>query len=133
MTRDKLQSECNVVEKVSEYYRNQQVSDVDGFGEKLILSRTIGYPCLVGNQHWIARDECYVCQRWQITLFLYKPDLRRLMTRRAGEVQNYYISGSWESLMQGYGEIEWTKFKMIQIKEFMRDFDPSYIPYEEYE
>ena len=55
------------------------------------------------------------------------------MTRRAGEVQDYYISGSWESLMQGYGEIEWTKFKMIQIKEFMRDFDPSYIAYEEYE
>ena len=35
--------------------------------------------------------------------------------------------------MQGYGDTEWTKFKMIEIKEFMRDFDPMYISWEEFE
>ena len=35
--------------------------------------------------------------------------------------------------MQGYGDTEWTKFKMIEIKEFMRDFDPMYVSWEEFE
>ena len=45
----------------------------------------------------------------------------------------YSVSGSWESLMQGYGEEEWTKFKMIPIKHFVEDFDPNYISWEEFE
>lgn len=74
--RDKLQSECNVVEKVSEYYRNQRVNDASTEDSQLILQRTIGYSSLKGNQEWIAKHECYICDRWQMTFFLYKPDTR---------------------------------------------------------
>ena len=60
--KDKLQSECNVVEKVSEYYKNQRVTEIhSGSRDHLILQRTIGYPSLVGNQKWIGMTECYVC------------------------------------------------------------------------
>ena len=48
--KDKLQSECNVVEKVSEYYKNQRVNDASGSEENhLIIQRTIGYSSLCGN------------------------------------------------------------------------------------
>ena len=57
-----------------------------------------------------------------------------MMTKRAGdEEDSYYISGSWESLMQGYGETEWSKFKMLPITHFMEDFDRNYIAWEDYE
>ena len=42
--KDKLQSECNVVEKVSEYYKNHQVNaDLGSPNDYLVLQRTIGY------------------------------------------------------------------------------------------
>ena len=47
--RDKLQSECNVVEKISQYYSNLQVQKVGGCDEHLVLQRTIGFPSLIGN------------------------------------------------------------------------------------
>ena len=137
--REKLQSECNVVEKVSEYYRNQRAPEIHaGTNDHLILQRTIGYPSLVGNQKWIGRAECYVCGRWQITCMMYKPDLKAKMNRKRGPDgelvdDEYYISGSWESLMQGYGDEVWTKSKMIPINRFVEDFDPHYVSYEQYE
>ena len=64
--RDKIQSECNVVEKETEYYRIQQVTDVTipGSNDHLIFQRIIGYPSVDGNEKWIAKDECYICERW---------------------------------------------------------------------
>ena len=35
--RDKLQSECNVVEKISEFYRNQHVNCVSSGNEGLFI------------------------------------------------------------------------------------------------
>ena len=42
------------------------------------------------------------------------------------EKDEYYIHGSWESLMQTYGEGDWASFKMIPIKDFIEHFDPEY-------
>ena len=75
--RDKLQSECNVVEKISEYHRNQKITDaLAGDDDVLILQRTIGFSCMAGNEQWIAKSECYICEKYQLTFFLYKPETR---------------------------------------------------------
>ena len=65
------------MEKISEYYRNQKVTQIlPGDNDVLILQRTIGFSCMEGNEQWIAKNECYVCDRWQLTFFLYKPESR---------------------------------------------------------
>ena len=51
---------------------------------------------------------------------MYKPDMKAKMQRgRTESEEEYYVSGTWESLMQGYGDTEWTKSKMIPIKSFI--------------
>ena len=152
--RDKLQSECNVVEKISEYYRNLRVSSVSsGSDGELILQRTIGYSSMIGNEQWIARNECYVCDRWLLTFFLYKPESQNSQRIKSKtpeedktdsqenegsdgssmqedfiieeeiEEDQYFISGSWESLMMSYGGTVPGPFKMLPIRDFMNHFD----------
>ena len=56
-----------------------------------------------------------------------------MQRKRPGQgEEEYYVSGTWESLMQGYGDKEWTKFKMIPISRFVEDFDPNYVSWEDY-
>ena len=65
---------------------------------------------------------------------MYQPDEKDIKTQLGGVVEDvFYVSGSWESLMQGYGEKEWTKSKMIPISSFIADFDPNYISYKTFE
>ena len=70
---------------------------------------------------------------------MYKPTTKSLMRRKRSvegeepEEEEFYVSGSWESLMQGYGEIEWTRSKMIPIRRFVEDFDPNCLTWKEYE
>ena len=71
-----------------------------------------------GHQEWIAKNECYICDRWQMTFFLYKPETRvtttisavtegseavvekkEVVKEEVEEDDEYYVSGSWESLM----------------------------------
>ena len=46
--------------------------------------------------------------------------------------EEYYIDGSWESLMMSYGQLQQTKFKMVSIKKLLFGIDPSIKTWEEY-
>ena len=65
ITSDRLQSECAQEARIAEYFGNQRIREVTVlFDDLLILQRTIGYPCMEGNQQWIGGTNCYICQRW---------------------------------------------------------------------
>ena len=54
------------------------------------------------------------------------------VTGQAEEPEEYYVSGSWESLMMSHGPEEMRRFKMIPIKELVAGLDPSIVTWEQY-
>ena len=114
-------------------------------GEPIVIQRTIGFPSMAGNQKWVARRECYVCGRWQMTCFLYAPeaqggsdsslsalsDSEGSVEEEAREQRVIKIGGSFESLMMGDGEY-WNGFEMTPVRELIRLHDPTYVSQEDY-
>ena len=101
---------------------------------------------MAGNQKWVARRECYVCGRWQMTCFLHRPmsycmsgsDGSSLLSdsdlsaqEEAKEQRVIKIGGSFESLMMGDGEY-WNGFEMMSIQDFIKIYDPTYVAEDDY-
>ena len=38
--------------------------------ENFILSRVLGHPEIPGSDRWTVSKECYMCGRWQYTVFM---------------------------------------------------------------
>ncbi|CDW81533.1 UNKNOWN [Stylonychia lemnae] len=73
-TNYKFHHEKQVCEKEMEYFKFQQAIYLDDLPnkERLVLSRILGYPEIIGSEQWTLRRECFICQRWKYTLFVHK-------------------------------------------------------------
>ena len=139
LSTDKFQSECAQETKIAEYYGNQRIREVTViFDDLLILQRTIGFPCMEGNQQWIGGTNCYICQRWQLTCFAYHPlqsrssspfyDFDRMNPNSSG----FALNGTFVSLMMGYGLKPWTSFKFLTVVEWIQRYDSTFRSLESY-
>ena len=70
--RDKMQVEVSHEESVTKFFNNQRLADSTA-ANQLIFQRTIDLHSSPGNQKWIGSRDCYICQRWQLTCFLFNP------------------------------------------------------------
>ena len=91
-----------------------------------------------GNQKWIGGTNCYVCQRWQLTCFLFQPgDVRggedyALGKEHVACKETYRLSGSFVSLMMAYGKESWQSFRMMSALDFIKRHDHSFETPDEY-
>ena len=86
-----------------------------------------------------------MCGRWQMTCFLCKPEdftdsdmsmsIISESSAREEQIEEMIgiktLRGSFESLMMGEAE-DWNGFKMMDIHEFMKLYDPTYITEDDY-
>lgn len=70
--KHELVQNARVAQRESEYYEAQSIREplTDKKSNTLILARCIAHPEIKGNKQWKVMSECYLCNRWEYTMFL---------------------------------------------------------------
>ena len=142
MEQDKIRETILTEENALQYYDCQRSESImPGEGEPLVIQRVIGFPSMKTNEKWLARRECYVCGRYQMSCFIHSPDPplgaknpTASYKQRQKDVKKHFMTGSFDSL--SYGEVKpgktWKGLKMMRITDFLQQYDSTFVREEDY-